>query len=79
MDDDTTTQPAAAAAAQRASPYLETPEAARYLRLKKRTLDNMRWLGTGPRYRKHGGRIRYHIDDLEAWSKARERERTGHG
>jgi hypothetical protein len=29
------------------SPFLDTAEAAAYLRLKKRTLDNMRWLGTG--------------------------------
>lgn len=50
------------------TPFLDTEEAADYLRLKKRTLDNMRWLGSGPRYRKHGGRIRYHIDDLVAWS-----------
>lgn len=58
------------------SPFLDTAEAAAYLRLKKRTLDNMRWLGTGPSYRKHGGRICYHIDDLEAWSKARMRDST---
>ena len=53
------------------SPFLETGQAADYLRLKKRTLDNMRWRGEGPRYRKHGGRICYHIDDLRAWSRER--------
>jgi hypothetical protein len=58
------------------SPYLNAAEAARYLRLKKRTLDNMRWLGTGPKYRKHGGRICYHIDELEAWSQSREYRST---
>ncbi len=61
---------------QRKSPYLDTIEAAAYLRLKKRTMDNMRWLGTGPKFRKHGGRICYHIDDLEAWSKLHERNST---
>jgi len=54
------------------SPFRTTAEAARFLRLKKRTLDNMRWKGVGPKYRKHGGRICYHIDDLKAWSNAHE-------
>lgn len=58
------------------TPFLDTEEAADYLRLKKRTLDNMRWLGTGPRYRKHGGRIRYHIEDLQAWSACQQRLST---
>jgi len=61
---------------QRKSPYLDTIEAAAYLRLKRRTMDNMRWLGTGPKYRKHGGRICYHIDELEAWSQSREYRST---
>jgi Helix-turn-helix domain len=51
-----------------ATPFLTVEEAATYLRLKKRTLDNMRWLGTGPKYRKHGGRIYYHVDELKEWS-----------
>ena len=38
------------------NPFLTVGEAADYLRLKKRTLDNMRWTGTGPKFRKHGGR-----------------------
>lgn len=58
------------------TPFLDTEEAADYLRLKKRTLDNMRWLGTGPRYRKHGGRIAYHIEDLQAWSDCQQRLST---
>lgn len=63
-------------AEERKSPFLDTSEASDYLRLKKRTLDNMRWLGTGPKYRKHGGRILYHIDDLDAWSSERQRFST---
>lgn len=54
------------------SPFKTTVEAARFLRLKKRTLDNMRWRGVGPKYRKHGGRICYHVEDLTAWSNAHE-------
>jgi len=50
------------------NPFLTVTEAAAYLRLKKRTLDNMRWMGTGPRFRKHGGRIYYHLDELKEWS-----------
>jgi len=52
------------------SPYMMTDEAASYLKLKKRTLDNMRWRGEGPRYRKHGGRVCYHVNDLEDWSRS---------
>ncbi len=52
------------------SPFLKTGDAAEFLQLKKRTLDNMRWRGEGPKYRKHGGRICYHIDDLQDWSLA---------
>lgn len=50
------------------TPFLAVQEAATYLRLKKRTLDNMRWMGTGPRFRKHGGRIYYDRDELKEWS-----------
>lgn len=50
------------------SPYQNTEEAAQYLRLMPRTLNNMRWRGEGPIYRKHGGRVFYHIKDLATWS-----------
>lgn len=49
------------------SPFLTLTEAAAYLRLAPRTLDNMRQRGTGPIYSKHGGRVRYHRQDLNAW------------
>jgi Helix-turn-helix domain len=52
------------------NPFLNVSEASDFLRLKKRTLDNMRWMGTGPSFRKHGGRIFYHIDELKEWSLA---------
>ena len=56
-----------------ASPYYMLEEAAEFLRLHPRTLDNMRGRGVGPIYRKHGGRIIYHQDDLVAWSKSSRR------
>ena len=59
---------------QRKSPFLTIAEAADLLRLKKHTLDNMRWQGTGPPFRKHGGRIFYHRDELNEWSKSGRRK-----
>ena len=56
------------------SPFLTIAEAADYLRLKPHTLDNMRWRGTGPRFRKHGGRIFYHRDDVNDWSETNRRK-----
>ncbi len=50
------------------SPYLTNAEAAAYLRIKPRTLANMRNNGFGPAHRKHGGRVVYTIEDLNAWS-----------
>ena len=50
------------------NPVLTVAEATEYLRLKKRTLDNMRWMGTGPKFRKHGGRIYYDFAELKEWS-----------
>ena len=55
------------------SPYLTPREAAAFLRLKRRTLANMRHRHTGPHYRKHGGRIVYSVDDLTTWSSATRR------
>lgn len=52
------------------TPFMMTAEAAAYLKLQKRTLDNMRWRSEGPKYRKHGGRVCYHVDDLEHWSRS---------
>lgn len=44
--------------------YLCTKEAARFLRLSARTLEKHRTYGTGPLYRKIGGRVVYAIADL---------------
>lgn len=51
--------------------FLTVPEAAADLRMAKRTLDNHRWKGTGPKFRRHGGRIVYRRGDLLAWSEER--------
>lgn len=59
---------------KRKSPFLTVDEAALFLRLKKHTLDNMRWQGTGPKFRKHGGRIFYHRDELKQWSEQNRRQ-----
>ena len=48
--------------------YLRTPEAALYLGLSGRTLEKHRTYGTGPAYRKLGGRVVYSVDDLQAWA-----------
>ncbi|NGO53000.1 DNA-binding protein [Allomesorhizobium camelthorni] len=45
-----------AARAKKGSPFLN------------RALEKMRTAGSGPRFRKHGRYVRYHIDDLDEWS-----------
>ena len=51
--------------------FLIASEAAAKLRMAKRTLDNHRWKGTGPKFRRHGGRIVYRHSDLLTWSEER--------
>lgn len=50
------------------SPYMTADEAADFLRVQARTLRNWRWKGAGPAYRKHGGRVVYHVQELERFS-----------
>ncbi|SER23181.1 helix-turn-helix domain-containing protein [Sphingobium sp. YR768] len=57
--------------ARRASPFLDTKQAAHYLGFRPKTLANMRWRGIGPAFRKHGRFVRYHIADLDHWSSRR--------
>ncbi len=56
--------------------YLRTPEAARFLGLSGRTLEKHRTFGTGPVYRKLGGRIVYALDDLQNWANRGLRQST---
>lgn len=51
------------------SKFLPTKEAARFLGLSWRTLEDMRHDRTGPPYRQHGRRIYYHLQDLQDWSR----------
>jgi predicted DNA-binding transcriptional regulator AlpA len=48
--------------------YLRTQEAARFLGLSLRTLEKHRTYGTGPLYRKLGGRVVYALADLQQWA-----------
>ncbi len=56
--------------------YLRAPDAARFLGISIRTLEKHRTYGTGPTYRKVGGRVLYTVRDLEDWSAAGERKST---
>jgi len=58
-----------AAHAKKGSPFLNTAQAAHYLGLSERTMVYWRCEGVGPTPRRHGRFVRYHIDDLDAWSK----------
>ncbi|MGD9800368.1 MAG: helix-turn-helix domain-containing protein [Parvularculaceae bacterium] len=53
------------------SPFFWAAEAAIYLRISLRALENFRETGEGPVYRKHGARIVYHLEDLQRWSSRR--------
>lgn len=48
--------------------YLRTPDAAKLLGLSPRTLEKHRSFGTGPVFRRLGGRVVYALDDIEAWT-----------
>jgi hypothetical protein len=48
--------------------YLRAAEAARLLGLSATTLAKHRICGTGPTYRKLGGRVVYAPDDLKRWA-----------
>ena len=50
-------------------PFLNTEQAAYYLGIGWRKLMRLRLAGMGPRFRKHGRLILYHVDDLESWSR----------
>lgn len=49
------------------SVYMTVAEAADYIRLKPKTLDNWRFVNKGPTFYKAGGRVLYAVDDLDRW------------
>ena len=61
---------ARAAQARAGTPFLGPAQAAFYLGISETTLRKHPRVGTGPRYRGHSRHLRYHIDDLDAWSLA---------
>lgn len=56
--------------ARKGCPFLNTGQAAFYLGISERRLRALRSAGTGPAFRRHARYVRYHIDDLDGWSKA---------
>jgi len=56
--------------------YLKAPDAALHLGLAAATLAKHRCYGTGPVYRKLGGRIVYLVEDLNAWAEIGRRRST---
>lgn len=58
------------------TPHRTNEEAAAFLKLSPRTLEKMRVIGGGPRFRKHGRRVVYAVEDLQRWSAARSCEST---
>ena len=58
-----------ASLAKEASPFLTPEQTSFYLGISQRQLQVLRANGKGPRYRRHSRYIRYHIDDLDLWSR----------
>ena len=54
--------------AKRGSPFLNTDQAAAYLKISSRLLKRLRRAGKGPVFRRHSRFVQYHIDDLDSWS-----------
>jgi Helix-turn-helix domain len=59
-----------------ATRFLTNGEAAVFLKLSPRTLEKMRVIGGGPRFRKFGRRVLYKLGDLEQWADGRTCEST---
>ena len=58
------------------SRYLTNTEAADFLTLSPKTLNKLRVIGGGPRFRKLGRRVAYSLADLEEWATRRVCETT---
>lgn len=56
--------------------YFTNEEAADFLRISLKTLNNMRVSGDGPTFVKLGQRITYDRDDLIAWANRHKRNST---
>ena len=60
-------------------PVMTTKQAARLLSLSHRTLEDWRLRGHGPRFRKWGRLVRYHVDDLREFIDGPSFANTGEG
>lgn len=56
--------------------YLNCEQAGAHLNLSPRTLEKLRTIGGGPRFRKLGRRIVYKVGDLDTWADSRACEST---
>jgi excisionase family DNA binding protein len=59
-----------------ATRFLTNGEAAAFLKLSPRTLEKLRVVGGGPRFRKFGRRVLYKLDDLDQWADGRACDHT---
>ncbi len=50
--------------------FLTTAEVAERFKCSIRTLEGWRDRGIGPNYHKIGGRVRYHVEDLERYQRS---------
>lgn len=51
--------------------FMDTQQAAAWLRLSHRTLEGYRVSGGGPAFHRFGNRVRYRRSDLDAWAAKR--------
>lgn len=56
--------------------HVNTAKAAALLELSPRTLEKLRVIGGGPRFRKLRRRVVYRLEELELWARQRECETT---
>ena len=56
--------------------FLRQSEVARRWGISHRTLERWRWIGQGPRFTKVGGRVRYSVEDIEAYETQQVRTST---
>ena len=56
--------------------HLDQTDLAERWNISARTLERWRWIGDGPRFVKLGGRVRYRLEDVEAYEAQQVRAST---
>lgn len=56
--------------------HMDQTDLAERWNISARTLERWRWIGEGPRYVKLGGRVRYRLEDVEAYEAQQARAST---